>query len=172
MDAGRSLLALIAVSLLLCGHATAGAPDIEPNCVDRNERRVPAEFNFRQQFFAVAAPARTGPLAASAFVIYINPERTYLGRQTQQWLYLRQCAYIAEQPQMVRGERVEQGVNLRQEEGADCWAVRELLKGGKSPSILYSIENDMDRLTRDADRWREVLPGPQRRVMLSSCLKR
>jgi len=71
---------------------------------------------------------------------------------------------------VLKGER---GFALRDEEDADCRAVQELMKkSGGSPRILYSIASDMERVLKDPNRWREVLPGQQRRVLLSSCLRK
>jgi hypothetical protein len=170
MGAYRWLVAFVSMSLLMCSQALAGAPAIEETCRGANGGRVQTQVDLRQRYFALAGPVLTGPLAGNAYVIYINPERTYLGRSTQQWLYLRQCAHINERHPVLKGE---QALNIRDEEAADCWAVRELLKtSGSSSRILYSIESDMDRLLSDVNRWREVLPGPQRRVLLSSCLSK
>lgn len=169
MNAGLSLLFFMAVSLLLCLPVRAGAPAIDETCVDRSGSRVPVQIDLKQRYFAGAVPLRgSSSRGGSSFVIYINPERTYLGRQTQQWLYLRQCAHIVEQHPVLRGE---QGLNIRDEEAADCWAARQLVKGVSSSRVLYAIESDMERLVRDPQRWREVLPGPQRRIALSSCSK-
>jgi hypothetical protein len=106
----------------------------------------------------------------SEFVIVVNPERYFLGRWTQQWLYLRQCAHISERhPVATEGLR---GLQIRDEEAADCWAVRRLIEGPNrlSTSTLYAIERDMERVMKEG-RWDEVLPGPRRRISLSACMR-
>ena len=116
------------------------------------------------------APSRAVPRKLLFSSIVVNPERYYLGRWTQQWLYLRQCAHVNEgHPIATEGLR---GLRIRDEEEADCWAARHLMQGTKklSTRTLYSIERDMERVVKE-DRWDEVLPGPQRRISLSSCLK-
>ena len=171
MNAGLSVLLFIATSMLLAVPARAGTPMIDDTCRDRSGARVPAQIDVKQRYFALVgtAPVRgSSPRPGSGFVIFINPDRTYLGRQTQQWLYLRQCAHIVEGHQALKGQP---GQNVRDEEAADCWAARELARTTGSPRVLYAIESDIERLIKESDRWREVLPGPQRRIALSSCSK-
>lgn len=171
MAHSRSLVSLIAL-VLIPTSAIAGAPAIEETCRDKNGASIPTQVDLRQRYFALAAkaPARgSTPSSGAGLVIYINPERTYLGRQTQQWLYLRQCAHIVDRHQVLF--QGEQSLNIRDEEAADCWAAKMLTTSAGSSRVLYSIESDMDRLAREPDRWREVLPGPQRRISFSSCGK-
>ncbi len=169
MGADRWLCAFVTLSFLLCSQALAGAPPIAEFTCGDIRARVQTRADPRQRYFAVASSVLTGPLAGT-YEIRVNPERTYLGKATQEWLYLRQCAHIVQRHGVLTGE---QSYKLRDEEDADCWAVRELVKkSGGSPRILYSIESDMDRVLNDATRWREVLPGPQRRVLLSNCLRK
>jgi hypothetical protein len=91
----------------------------------------------RQRHFATAASTSTGSSSAgNVYEIRVNPERTYLGKATQEWLYLRQCAHIRERHEVLKGER---GFALRDEEDADCRAVQELMKkSGGSPRIPSS----------------------------------
>jgi hypothetical protein len=168
MPTYRLLLACFSVWLLLGSPANAGAPALDETCQLRGAK-VPTQYNVSQKYFAEAGPLRSSMQRTDrVYVIYINPERTFLGRQTQQWLYLRQCAHI------VAGHRVisagERGLTIQDEEAADCWAAREISQGGSASKTLYGIESDMERLVRDG-RWSEVLPGPERRISLVSCGK-
>ena len=170
MFARRALFASLPVWLLLGTPAFAGAPELNETCRDQNGAPVRMQLSTSTRFFAETGRARapTSRGDASMYIIYINPERTFLGRPTQQWLYLRQCAHIRERhPVINEGERA---LSVRDEEMADCWAARELVRGGESPKTLYVIESDMARLIRDR-RWGEVLPGPERRISLLSCAK-
>lgn len=171
MGSCRWLCAFASMSFLMCSPVFAGAPSVgEYSCGETKGARVQTRVDPRQRYFAVAGQAFTGSTPTNAYEIRINPERTYLGKATQEWLYLRQCAHINLRHEVLRGE---QGRKLRDEEEADCWAVQELIKkSGTSSRILYSIESDMERVVNNAERWREVLPGPPRRVQLSSCLRK
>lgn len=172
MPSSRHFLCL-AVLLLSISSAIAGAPALEGSCQDRDGRRVLTLYNTARQYFAQAELARASERSAAAqrglsqFVIYVNPSLYFLGRQTQQWLFYRQCAHIVQGHPIARsGVRA---LNIRDEEQADCWAARRM---GTSPRTLYSIERDMERLLREKNRWSRVLPGPQRRIALSSCMKK
>lgn len=167
----RWLFAFVSMSFLLCFEVLAGAPPVAEYTCDIKGTRVQTRVDPRQRYFATAGPHFVGSNPIGSFEIRVNPERTYLGKATQEWLYLRQCAHISERHEVV--VKGEQGLKLRDEEDADCRAVQELMKkSGSSPRILYSIESDMERVLNDPNRWREVLPGPQRRVQLSSCLRK
>jgi len=174
MPAFRSAVVFLVLTLLTSFAAIAGAPELNEKCQDRGGKRVRAVYDPSKQFFAQARliPSSERRSAEerglSQYVIYVNPERYFLGRETQQWLYTRQCAHIVlEHPVVRQGER---GLNLRDEVEADCWAVREMSSGRSqlSRSAIYSIERDMERVIRE-NRWSEVLPGPKRRINLSSC---
>jgi hypothetical protein len=164
----RVLFCLLSAWLLLALPALGGAPELTEDC-DAAGVRIPTQFDSSRRSFAEAAPIRRSSSPRPArFVIYINPERTFLGRETQQWLYYRQCAHIVERHAVI--EHGERALQIRDEEQADCWAAQRMLRGKKSPppAILYAIERDLDRVLRDG-RWNAVLPGPQRRIALSSC---
>lgn len=156
--------------LLSASSAIAGAPDLKGTCRDQQRRQVVTVYDGTRQYFAQAISMRRGEQTArrreqSPFVIYVNPNFYFLGSQTQQWLYLRQCAHIQE------GHRiVEDGVralNMQDEVQADCAAARAL---HASVRTLYAIERDMDRALREG-RWDKVLPGPRRRISLKSCMR-
>jgi hypothetical protein len=169
MAACRWLCAIVSMGVLAM-PAFAGAPPLAEFSCDIKGTRVQTRVDSRQRYFATAGTVFAGSNPVGSFEIRVNPERTYLGKATQEWLYLRQCAHISERHEVVTNEK---GLKLRDEEDADCRAVQELMKkSGSSPRILYSIESDMERVLNDPNRWREVLPGPQRRVQLSSCLRK
>lgn len=174
-----SFVLFICFGLLHNRHAYAGSPAIDESCRDRERRAVAVLYDPTNPVFAMAARlppqdrrlrelvARRPSEQLSPYVIFINPDRYYLGRETQQWLYLRQCARIS------RGDQIsEQGARelpIREEELADCWALRAMAEDSKTQSYLRSsIERDMERVLRD-NRWREVLAGPQRRIALDQC---
>lgn len=150
--------------LVLSTPAWAGAPQLSETCRGRDNQPVPSRYDAKARYFAEAQPRP--PL------ILINPEIYFIGRQTQQWLYLRQCVHLQRQHAILQsGER---GLSLDDEEKADCGAAQELLKSGafgsNTRTLLYSIESDIERALKQ-DRWRQLLPGPQRRIALSACLK-
>ena len=132
--------------------------------------KVPVQYDGSRRYFAEAGlPRGSMPRSSVVYVIYINPERTYLGRQTQQWLYLRQCAHINDQHKVVTAGA--SALSIRDEEAADCSAARRISPEGLSSKTLYGIESDMGRVVREG-RWGEVLPGPERRISFaSSCGK-
>ncbi len=41
-------------------------------------------------------------------------------------------------------------------------------QGSSIRTLRVSIESDMERVLRE-DRWRQVLPGPQRRILFDKC---
>ena len=168
----RFFLILIAYSILTCAIASGGAPALQETCYDTSNMKVATIYDPYVQVFAeVRRLPKSERIPASqagvsSYMIYVNPERYYLGRQTQQWLYQRQCVHI------IRGHAVAQsglrGLNIKDEEVADCQAARDMSNAGLSSRDLYSIERDIERIAREG-LWNQVLPGPQRRVSLSSC---
>lgn len=157
-----SVLAAALLSLFDVSSVWAGSLKLQVTCHDSEDRLVEARYEPSRPFFAEAVEVRGG-----AYAIYINPTLYYLGNDTQQWLYLRQCAHINENTVGVSARRLTIG----DEEEADCWAVKELKKQSQvSSRTLYAIERDMERVVREK-RWKEVLPGPPRRISLLSCLR-
>jgi hypothetical protein len=169
-------LGIFFLVILAFSYVQAGAPSIRETCNDNEGRLVRTVYDYNLKVFAEARLLpRKEPTTAiregiSPYVIYINPQRYYLGRYTQTWLYLRQCSHIKEQhPVVQEGNR---GLNVRDEQKADCLAIQAMIS---DPSIsissrqISSIERDMERLIRE-NRWSEVLSGPQRRIFLEKCL--
>lgn len=166
----KSCLLFVAL-LCFISPAFAGAPLLEDNCRDKTGRPVPIVYNAtKTRYFAEASPD------LSPSVIYVNPELYFLGQRTQQWLYQRQCVHIQkEHPIATKGE---QALRPEDEEEADCLAMLELsaslAKGASQGSSLRmlrsSVESDMERLLKE-ERWRQVLPGPQRRILFDKCPK-
>ena len=140
---------LLLLLLLPAGPALAGAPALDESCKDAQGQRVPTDYDGSRQLFAEVdrVPARKREEAKekdlSEFMIVINPERWFLGRWTQQWLYFRQCGHINEEHPIIREQL--RGLRIRDEEEADCWAVRQLVEGPVklSSRTLYAIERDM-----------------------------
>ena len=160
------------IVLLSTSSAIAGAPALNETCRDRSGLRVVTVYETTRQYFAQALPMRRSEQAAarqrglSPSAIYVNPSLYFLGRQTQQWLFFRQCVHIQQGHRIVQdGVRA---LNMRDEEQADCLAARMM---GATSRTLYSIERDMERALREKDGWNRVLPGPKRRIALSSCMK-
>ena len=157
---------MFCVCLWLCGATLvhAGVPQLNKSCEDDRGRRVNVQVRYdssRPYFAEADRDSRTG-----RYTIYVNPELYFLGRQTQQWLYLRQCGHIVLNHRVVQ-DRVR-GLRIEDERTADCWAARRVLQSGGSSRTLYSIERDMERVIRE-NRWGRVLPGPQRRISIRSC---
>lgn len=160
--------------ILAISYVQAGAPSIRETCSDNQGRLVRTIYDYNLQVFAEARllplKEQTTAKGISPYVIYINPERYYLGHYTQTWLYLRQCSHIKEQhPVVQEGNR---RLDVRDEQKADCLAIQAMIS---DPSIsissrqISSIERDIERLIRE-NRWSEVLSGPQRRIFLEKCL--
>ena len=105
----------------------------------------------------------------SPYYIVINPERYYLGQDTQIWLYYRQCAHIQQQHSIVRED--PRKPDIQDEQEADCLAIKAMESDPDihfSKRLIDSIERDIERLIREK-RWSEVLTGPQRRISLRRC---
>jgi len=174
MPAHRLLLPASCLVLLVIFQANAGAPSIEDICVDQKGRRVMTVYQPSRGAFAEAKPLPKSERNSaterglSTYAIYVDPERYYLSRLSQRWLFLRQCAHIWSNNDILY--KGESGLNIDQEEEADCWAVSELLKRDSraTTKTLYAIERDIERAAEEG-RWREILPGPKRRIKVSSC---
>jgi len=153
-------------------EAFGGAPALEETCRDRENLQVITRYESSRRPFAVAVqlPPKEVRKGESPYVIYVNSEIYFLGWETQQWLYLRQCAYIFHG--RLAGEEGVRDVDIRDEENADCWAVRKMSQTKSfSSRTLYAIERDIERVIIKEQRWPQVLPGPERRISLSMCLK-
>ncbi|WP_372528467.1 hypothetical protein [Piscinibacter sp.] len=172
---GRWLLLAILPWCLV--PAFAGAPLLNETCLDRENKPVPTRYDpAATRFFAEArvlsATERREGLEKGVppAAIYVNPELYFLGQQTQQWLFLRQCIHI--QRDHLIAKAGERGLRPEDEEQADCLALRELTRSPSQSSSMRtlraSIESDMERVLRE-DRWRQVLPGPQRRISFDKC---
>ena len=140
----------------------AGAPQLSETCRGPDNRPVPTRYDVKVRFFAEAQ--------AKPPAILVNPEIFFIGRQTQQWLYLRQCVHLRLQHRIV--QQGERALSLDEEELTDCLAAKELAAskefGSNARTLMYSIESDIERALKQ-DRWRQLLPGPQRRIALSNC---
>ena len=161
---------LLAAWICCATPATAGVPSLNEDCRDRNNRPVPVRYDTSVSVFAEARPARPGSSGAAPVIIHVNPDVYFVGRQTQQWLYRRQCVHILENHSVVRDG--EKGLRLADEEQADCAALAAVAGPSSSPAssraVRASIESDMQRASRD-DKWHRLLPGPQRRISLERC---
>jgi hypothetical protein len=160
---------LLAAWICCATLATAGVPSLDENCRDGNNRPVPVRYDTGVSVFAEARLARPGSPSTAPVIIHVNPDVYFVGRETQQWLYQRQCVHIRQNHSVVRdGER---GLRLADEEQADCaaLAVAGLSSSASSSRALRaSIESDMQRASRDG-KWHRLLPGPQRRISLDRC---
>lgn len=152
----------------------AGAPRIEGKCQDRNGRQVSTWYDSLLQVFAEvrmlpgAQQYEAKIKGVSEYVIVINPERYYLGRYTQSWLYQRQCAHIQQNHKVITNPRA---FDYQEEQSVDCLAI-QLMRSDKNLNLsnrqIDSIERDLERLIRNRQ-WADVLPGPERRVSLKGC---
>jgi hypothetical protein len=174
----RCSFVIFSLTILFSGAALAGGPVLKEDCKDQENRTVSTRYDVSINVFAEAKflprneldrAKRTG---LSPYVIHVNPDRYYISRLTQQWLYDRQCAHIRAEHLIVQeGLRA---LTIRDEERADCLALDDMSGSAEAntPSISmrdrYSIERDIERVMREG-RWQEVLPGPQRRISLSTC---
>lgn len=177
MSVFRLLLSAGCLILLTVGESNAGAPSIEDICIDAKNLKVMAVYKASRGAFAEARPlprserSSASERGLSEYAIFIDPERYYLSRQSQRWLFLRQCAHIWLNHDILH--KGESGLNIDHEEDADCWAADQLLERDSRATTrtLYAIERDIERAAKEG-RWNEVLPGPQRRIKVSSCLKK
>lgn len=163
---GNWLLAVVLPWFVL--PALAGAPSLDENCHDTSNRRVPTRYDVAATNYF--AEARVDGLSAT---IYINPDRYFLGQRTQQWLYQRQCVHIQKGHAIARpGERTPSTPKPEDEVEADCLAMREMAnspaQGSSIRTSRAAVESDMERVLKE-DRWRQVMPGPQRRISFDKC---
>jgi hypothetical protein len=167
---GRWLLAAVLPWFVL--PAFAGAPSLDENCHDKSNRRVPTRYDVAATNYF--AEARVDGQSAA---IYINPDRYFLGQRTQQWLYQRQCVHIQKDHAIAkpddRGQKPgERAPKPEDEEEADCLAMREMAnspaQGSSVRTLRAAVESDMERVLKE-DRWRQVMPGPQRRISFDKC---
>jgi hypothetical protein len=138
-------------------------------CEDREKRPVPTEYDERLPSFAqvVVEPSDKG----ERYVIVVNPTHYYLSRETQQWLYFRQCAHIQMDHHTIRTQNEEP--NLREEREADCWAIERMLFDEKyrfTERSISKIQRDIQELEESRERWQDVFGGPRRRVYTYDCL--
>lgn len=165
-----SILVSLNLSTSLINTVYAGAPPLE-GCKDRESRPIPTDYDDRLASFAkvIINPSNGG----EEYVIKVNPTHYYLSRETQQWLYLRQCAHIQLSHQVMRTTNNE--TNLREEKEADCWAIRTMLTDRKfyfSERGISKIQRDIEKLERDRQRWQEIFGGLRRRVYTNECLRK
>jgi hypothetical protein len=173
---GLLLLGVLLPAILTFSQVQAGAPEIREECRGPDGRPIRSLYDSSLPKFAEArmlsrAEQREAKeRGVSAYVIVVNPERYYLGRYTQIWLYRRQCARI----QMIRENinKRNRQLHMGEEYDVDCMAVQAMQEDKRirfSQRTIDSIERDIERLLVN-ERWYEVLPGPQRRVALKRCV--
>jgi hypothetical protein len=150
----------------------AGSPILSVSqCLDSQANAVEVRFRGGLRGFAVVRKEKESPSPdESPYVIYVNPDLYYLSRDTQEWLYQRQCAHIKQNHEVIH--KRSSRLNIDDEREADCIAVHLMLSDSErnlSSREFYSIERDIERVVRE-NRWSDVLPGPERRISLQSCL--
>jgi len=149
----------------------AGEPPLK-GCEDLKNEPVPTEYDKRLPSFAKVVVHRSD--RGERYIIVVNPTHYYLSRETQQWLYLRQCAHIRLGHDYALHAQNEEP-NLREEREADCWAITTMLedkKYGFSERGISKIQRDIDELEKNSERWRDVFGGPRRRVYTYDCLNK
>lgn len=145
-----------------------GAPPLK-GCEDLKNNPVPTEYDRRLPSFAKVVVNRSGK--HEKYIIVVNPSHYYLSRETQQWLYLRQCAHIRLKHDYALHAKNEKP-NLREEREADCWAITRMLKDKQyrfSERGISKIQRDIEDLARSSERWRDIFGGPRRRVYTYDC---
>lgn len=165
------LFGVVLLVIFTFSYVQAGAPQIRERCQDPDGRQIPTRYDSSLPVFAEAQrlPREERRNNKSEYIIVINPELYYLSRDTQIWLYRRQCAHIQQRHRVVSGG--EKALNIRDEQQADCLAIRAMELDKKislSSRQVDAIERDIERLTRK-NRWGEVFAGPQRRISFKRC---
>ena len=173
----RESLIFMLLGMSWVAAALAGTPDLDDNCSTDQGRVVVRYDPAATRYFAEArvvppeerseAQRRNVPVLS----IVVNPTLYFLGQRTQQWLFLRQCVHIQQRHRIA--ERGERALLPEDEERADCQALsamidRGLGQGSTRGALVLAIESDMERVA-GMGRWREVLPGPARRIALGKC---
>ena len=159
------IVILLLVPILVSQRAQAGAPPLE-GCENREHQPIPTVYEPDLRTFAKVEIIKEGD--KQRYEIQVNPTYYYLSRESQQWLYLRQCANIHLDHQAMRFQSARP--NLREERAADCWAIKHMSENKQfhfSERTVRTIERDLERM--NAEQWEQVFGGPRRRTDLSRC---
>ncbi|MEX8520649.1 MAG: hypothetical protein AB3X44_19255 [Leptothrix sp. (in: b-proteobacteria)] len=153
---------LLTFVIFWADSSVAAVASLDEDCRDHNNRAIPIKYDRAATVFAEARVGYSGP------VIVINPNVYFVGRQTQQWLYQRQCVHIQQGHSVVR--EGEKGMLLADEESADCGALTAVAAqfSSSARTLRAAIESDVQRAIRDGN-WRWLFTGPQRRISLDKC---
>ena len=160
-----ALCAVLTLGLMVFGGISPLRAGVDlSGCEDSFNQEVETVFDETLQTVAQARVSTR----AGGYEIRVNPFDSYFGWETLRWLYLRQCAHINLDHDLI-AIRANQG-SLRQAHDADCWAISWLSdREGMSIREIRTIERDLERL--DSRDWERFL-GPRRSIDLSRCLKK
>lgn len=162
-------VSLIIIFSIGGNSAYAGAKPLN-GCIDPGGHPVKTKYNKRLPSFADVSIKKTR--TGEQFIIVVNPVHYFLSRETQQWLYFRQCAHIHLNHETIRVKNSEP--NLREERKADCWAIEHMLKDKKlrfSKRGISKIQRDIKEIERNRERWKDIFGGPRRRVYTHECIR-
>ena len=164
-----SVITTLSLVFSIYRPAYAGAPQLE-GCTDNQGRHVPTQTDPRLESFAKVKITRSS--TEDFYTILVNPTHYYLSRETQQWLYFRQCAHIKLNHQSIRVK--DESQNLREERDADCWAIMEMLQNEQfnfRERQIAKIKKDIELLERERERWQDVFGAPRRNTYTYECLQ-
>jgi hypothetical protein len=148
--------------------ALAGAPRLG-ECRDPQNRVVRTEYDTNLRVYAkvLVSPASGN---RSPYTIQVNPTHYYLSRETQQWLFYRQCGRINLKQRSIQQPNVR--ISVHEETAADCWAIRYMVNEKRliTTRNIDRINRDIEMLERDSNRWRAIFGARRSRVSTMECL--
>lgn len=147
----------------------AGAPRLG-ECIDKEQnQRVALKHKENLKTYADVVAKRSE--GKTKYTIRVNPTHYYLSRETQQWLFYRQCGRINQKHKSIKDAKAR--ISLQEEREADCWAIDYMVNVKKLISVrnIDRINRDIDMLERSSERWRAIFGSRRSRVSTSECLE-
>jgi len=148
----------------------AGAPRLG-ECIDKEQNR-PVEILHQENLKTYADVIFRKSGGKTNYIIRINPTHYYLSRETQQWLFYRQCGRINQKQNSIKDAQAR--ISLHEEREADCWAIDYMVNVEKLMTVrqIERINRDIEMLERNSERWRAIFGARRSRVSTSECLER
>jgi len=147
--------------------AHAGAPRLKDCYIFEGNERVDQEYRENLETFAEINPRRSGQ--GVKYTILVNPTHYYLSRETQQWLFYRQCGRINLKHNSIKDKSLR--ISVQEERDADCWAINQMIKERLiSHRQIGRIKDDIYEIEPDIKRWHAIFGGRRSRVLTSECL--
>lgn len=149
----------------------AGAARLEDCYIfegDERKERVDMVYRDNLETFAEINTKDSGQVVK--YTILVNPTHYYLSRETQQWLFYRQCGRINLKHDSINDKNLR--ISVQEERDADCWAINQMIKERLvSSRQIGRIKDDIYEIEPDIERWHAIFGGRRSRVLTSECLE-